>query len=80
LDNDGKFILPHQLPPTAEKLEEEGIFLIHSAMFCYIYIGPRVPSTLLQELFGTDHVDTAETVRLFFFPLYTNTVCMIKVF
>lgn len=66
LDEDGKFILPPQLPPTAEKLEEEGIFLLHSAMCCYIYIGPKVPGDLLLELFGMEHVDTSEhTLDLF---------------
>uniref|UniRef100_K3W624 Uncharacterized protein n=1 Tax=Globisporangium ultimum (strain ATCC 200006 / CBS 805.95 / DAOM BR144) TaxID=431595 RepID=K3W624_GLOUD len=61
LDEDGKFILPPQLPPTAEKLDEAGIFLLHSAMCCYLYIGPRVSSDLLMELFGVEHADTAET-------------------
>uniref|UniRef100_A0AAV1U5I3 Protein transport protein Sec24-like n=1 Tax=Peronospora matthiolae TaxID=2874970 RepID=A0AAV1U5I3_9STRA len=66
LDEDGKFILPPQLPPTAEKLVEEGIFLLHSAMCCYIYIGPKVSPDLLIELFGVDHADTAEqTLDLF---------------
>ncbi|GMF20667.1 unnamed protein product [Phytophthora lilii] len=66
LDEDGKFILPPQLPPTAEKLEEEGIFLLHSAMCCYIYIGPKASPELLLELFGVDHADTAEqTLNLF---------------
>ncbi|TMW68179.1 hypothetical protein Poli38472_007851 [Pythium oligandrum] len=60
-DEDGKFVLPLQLPPTAEKLDESGIFLLHSAMNCYIYIGPRVSTELLVELFGVEHVDTAET-------------------
>lgn len=60
-DEDGKFILPLQLPPTAEKLDEEGIFLLHSAMNCYIYVGPRASTELLMELFGVEHVDTAET-------------------
>lgn len=61
LDDEGKFILPPQLPPTAEKLDEGGIFLLHSAMACYLYIGPRASSELLLELFGTEHADTAET-------------------
>lgn len=66
LDEDGKFILPPQLPPTAEKLDEEGIFLLHSAMCCYIYIGPKASPELLLELFGVDHADTAEqTLNLF---------------
>ncbi|EGZ11592.1 hypothetical protein PHYSODRAFT_250643 [Phytophthora sojae] len=66
LDEDGKFILPPQLPPTAEKLDEEGIFLLHSAMCCYIYIGPKASPELLLELFGVDHADTAEqTLTLF---------------
>ncbi|CAH0482953.1 unnamed protein product [Peronospora belbahrii] len=66
LDEDGKFILPPQLPPTAEKLDEEGIFLLHSAMCCSIYIGPKVSPDLLVELFGVDHADTAEqTLNLF---------------
>ncbi|CAI5722808.1 unnamed protein product [Hyaloperonospora brassicae] len=66
LDEDGKFILPPQLPPTAEKLVEEGIFLLHSAMCCYIYIGPKVSPDLLIQLFGVDHADTAEqTLDLF---------------
>ncbi|KAI9919042.1 hypothetical protein PsorP6_012221 [Peronosclerospora sorghi] len=66
LDENGKFILPPQLPPTAEKLDEEGIFLLHSAMCCYIYIGPKASPTLLLELFGVDHADTAEqTLHLF---------------
>lgn len=69
LDEDGKFLLPHQLPPTAEKLDEEGIFLLHSAMCCYIYIGPKVSADLLLELFGVDHADTAEqTLHLFGAP------------
>lgn len=61
LDEDGKFILPVQLPPTAEKLEEDGVFLLHSAMCCYLYIGPRVSADVLLELFGVEHADTAET-------------------
>ncbi|RLN57232.1 hypothetical protein BBJ29_008110 [Phytophthora kernoviae] len=66
LDEDGKFILPPQLPPTAEKLDEAGIFLLHSAMCCYIYIGPKAPSDLLLEFFGVEHADTAEqTLNLF---------------
>ncbi|ETP16077.1 hypothetical protein F441_09271 [Phytophthora nicotianae CJ01A1] len=66
LDEDGKFILPPQLPPTAEKLDEEGIFLLHSAMCCYIYIGPKASPELLLDLFGVDHADTAEqTLTLF---------------
>ncbi|KAE9046227.1 Protein transport protein Sec24-like [Phytophthora rubi] len=66
LDEDGKFVLPPQLPPTAEKLDEEGIFLLHSAMCCYIYIGPKASPELLLELFGVDHADTAEqTLNLF---------------
>lgn len=61
LDEDGKFILPPQLPPTAEKLDEDGIFLLHSAMCCYLYIGPRASTDILLELFGVEHADTAET-------------------
>ncbi|DAZ97864.1 TPA: hypothetical protein N0F65_003291 [Lagenidium giganteum] len=61
LDEDGKFVLPPQLPPTAEKLGEEGIFLLHSAMCCYIYIGPRASNEILLELFGVEHADTSET-------------------
>lgn len=60
-DDSGAFVLPEQLPPTAEKLEENGLFLLHSAMCCYLYIGPKVPSELLLELFGVEHADTAET-------------------
>lgn len=65
-DEDGKFILPLQLPPTAEKLEEDGMFLLHSAMCCYLYIGPRVNGEVLTALFGTDHVDTAEKTLCLF--------------
>nr|CCA24681.1 protein transporter Sec24 putative [Albugo laibachii Nc14] len=65
-DEDGQFLLPLQLPPTAEKLEEDGLFLLHSAMCCYLYIGPRVNGEVLTALFGTDQVDTAEkTLSLF---------------
>lgn len=69
LDEDGKFLLPLQLPPTAEKLTEEGIFLLHSAMCCYIYIGPKASPELLLELFGVDHADTAEQTLSLFGPL-----------
>ncbi|KAL7682029.1 putative Zinc finger, Sec23/Sec24-type, sec23/Sec24, trunk domain, sec23/Sec24, helical [Plasmopara halstedii] len=69
LDEDGKFLLPLQLPPTAEKLTEEGIFLLHSAMCCYIYIGPKASPELLLELFGVDNADTAEQTLSLFEPL-----------
>ncbi|KAF1780700.1 ADF-H/Gelsolin-like domain [Phytophthora cactorum] len=63
LDEDGKFILPPQLPPTAEKLDEEGIFLLHSAMCCYIYIGPKASPELLLDLFGGDGMGARERLR-----------------
>ncbi|GLE02924.1 hypothetical protein PINS_up011788 [Pythium insidiosum] len=61
VNDDGQFVLPPQLPPTAEKLDETGVFLLHSAMNCYIYVGPRASPELLLELFGVQHVDTSET-------------------
>ncbi|OQR96617.1 transporter Sec24 [Thraustotheca clavata] len=60
LDDKGNMVLPAPLPPTAEKLEEYGIFLLHSATFMYMFVGAKVSSHILLELFGMEHVDTAE--------------------
>ncbi|EQC27505.1 hypothetical protein, variant [Saprolegnia diclina VS20] len=60
LDDKGAMILPAPLPPTAEKLEEYGIFLLHSSTFLYLFVGAKVSSHILHDLFGMEHVDTAE--------------------
>ncbi|OQR82847.1 protein transporter Sec24, partial [Achlya hypogyna] len=60
LDDKGRMILPAALPPTAEKLEEYGIFLLHSSTFMYLFVGAKVSTHVLHDLFGMEHVDTAE--------------------
>jgi len=58
-------ILPTELPPTAEKLEENGIFLLHSSNFFFMFIGQKTSPEILSDLFGTEHVDTSEQVRFY---------------
>ncbi|KAF0695512.1 Aste57867_13682 [Aphanomyces stellatus] len=60
LNEKGQMILPAPLPPTAEKLEENGLFLLHSSTFLYLFIGAKTNPTLLEEVFGVSHVDTSE--------------------
>ncbi|CAK4152332.1 unnamed protein product [Aphanomyces euteiches] len=60
LDAQGEMILPTPLPPTAEKLEENGLFLLHASTFLYLFIGAKTNPTLLEEVFGLSHIDTSE--------------------
>lgn len=56
----GKVQLPAQLPPTAERLTEDGVFLLVTAMSLQLYIAPNAAPELLLSLFGTAEVDTTE--------------------
>ncbi|RHZ19897.1 hypothetical protein DYB37_007637 [Aphanomyces astaci] len=60
LDDKGDLILPAALPPTAEKLDENGLFLLHSSTYLYLFIGAKTNPTLLEEVFGVSHIDTSE--------------------
>ncbi|RQM19100.1 hypothetical protein B5M09_005623 [Aphanomyces astaci] len=60
LDDKGDLILPAALPPTAEKLEENGLFLLHSSTYMYLFIGAKTNPTLLEDVFGVSHIDTSE--------------------
>ncbi|RHY64555.1 hypothetical protein DYB38_003474, partial [Aphanomyces astaci] len=60
LDDKGDLILPAALPPTAEKLEENGLFLLHSSTYMYLFIGAKTNPTLLEDVFGVPHIDTSE--------------------
>ncbi|RHY85811.1 hypothetical protein DYB26_012674, partial [Aphanomyces astaci] len=62
LDDKGDLILPAALPPTAEKLEENGLFLLHSSTYMYLFIGAKTNPTLLEDVFGVPHIDTSEQV------------------
>ncbi|RLO13526.1 hypothetical protein DYB28_006752, partial [Aphanomyces astaci] len=60
LDDKGDLILPAALPPTAEKLDENGLFLLHSSTYMYLFIGAKTNPTLLEDVFGVPHIDTSE--------------------
>lgn len=61
----GEVVLPEQMPPTAERLTEDGVFLLVTAVSMYLYIAHKTPSALLVELFGSETVDSSEApVRL----------------
>ncbi|RHY46668.1 hypothetical protein DYB30_005272 [Aphanomyces astaci] len=62
LDDKGDLILPAALPPTAEKLDENGLFLLHSSTYMYLFIGAKTNPTLLEDVFGVPHIDTSEQV------------------
>ncbi|ETV90824.1 hypothetical protein, variant 1 [Aphanomyces invadans] len=60
VDEKGEVMLPVALPPTAEKLDENGLFLLHSSTYLYLFIGAKTNPTLLEEVFGASHIDTSE--------------------
>ena len=49
------------LPPvtwlSAEKLEQDGIYVLEDAREMLVWVGRQVPDAVLRETFGVDHVD-----------------------
>lgn len=60
IGDNGKVVMPDQMPPTAERLTEDGLFLLVTSISMCLYVSPNVPSALLLELFGQPTVDSSE--------------------
>lgn len=52
--------VPVALPPTSGKLSSQGVFLLDSGEDLVMYVGQRVNSDALRELFGVDELPTRE--------------------
>lgn len=50
------FDIPVPLPPTAEKLTSEGIFLLDSGGELLLYVGRTVKDEVMRELFEVESV------------------------
>lgn len=58
-------IFPDSLPPTSEKLVENGIFLLASSVSLQLYVAPLADPDVLTQLFGVPKIDTSEHVSVF---------------
>ena len=48
---------------SAEKLEQDGIYVLEDAREMLVWVGRQVPDAVLRETFGVDHVDHIEQRR-----------------
>lgn len=55
--------IPEKLPPTAAKLDPDGIFLMENGFDAYIYVGPAVPPAQCAELLGVPSPEAVNPVQ-----------------
>lgn len=55
--------VPEALPPTSEHLSVQGIFLMDCGEALLLYVGQRVRTEVLRELFGIDALPNRECVE-----------------
>ncbi|TMS37636.1 hypothetical protein L596_004528 [Steinernema carpocapsae] len=58
---------PMRLPLTYERVNREGVYIMDTGSFVYLYVGAAVDPALLQDIFGVDHfslISEDETVEV----------------
>ncbi|CAK73562.1 unnamed protein product (macronuclear) [Paramecium tetraurelia] len=65
MTDEEKTALPHNIATTIDKIKSDGIYLLDTSQFIYIYVGQNADQQLLQNLFGVNSFAELNSIELF---------------
>ncbi|CAD8055747.1 unnamed protein product [Paramecium sonneborni] len=65
ITDEEKIVLPHNIATTIDKIKSDGIYILDTSQFIYIYVGQNVDQSLLQNLFGVNSFAELNSIEQF---------------